>query len=87
MAPTAIILRVLIANMTLKNLAYFKPRNFKILRNEMNEKAGFEIILKRWEHVTYATVRSISMIIISMIINQNFGNTSQSNAVCCLKNR
>ena len=41
----------------------------------MNERAGFEIILKRWEYVTYATVRSISMIIISVIINQNFGKT------------
>ena len=27
--------------------AYSKPHNFKILRNGMNEKAGFEIILKR----------------------------------------
>ena len=44
------------------------------LRNEMNEKAGFEIILKKGEHVRYATARSISMIKISMIINQNFGN-------------
>ena len=46
-----------------------------ISRNEMNEKADFEIILKRWEHVAYATVRTITMIIISMIINQNFTNT------------
>ena len=37
MALTAIILKVLIANF----LAYSKPRNFKLLRNEMNEKAGF----------------------------------------------
>ena len=40
----------------------------------MNEKAGFEIMLKKWEHVTYATVR-ISMIIISKIIDLNFGKT------------
>ena len=45
------------------------------LRNEMNEKAWFEIILKKWERVRYTTARSISMIKISMIINQNFGNT------------
>ena len=58
------------ANMTLKTVsAYSNPRNFKILRNKMNEKAGFEIILKRCEHVTYGTVRTTSMIIISMIIN------------------
>ena len=40
----------------------------------MNKKAGFKIILKRWEHVTYATVRTINMIIISMVINKNFVN-------------
>ena len=58
------------ANMTLKTIsAYSNPRNFKILRNKMNEKAGFEIILKRCEHVTYGTARTTSMIIISMIIN------------------
>ena len=49
--------------------AYSKPQNCKILGNKMNEKGGLEIISKRWEHVTYATVR------ISMIINQNFSNT------------
>ena len=38
----------------------------------MNEKAGFNIILKRCEHVTYRTVRATIMIIISMIINQKF---------------
>ena len=47
-APIAIILKVLSANMTLKKSKHIlKPCNFKILRNEMNEKAGFEIILKR----------------------------------------
>ena len=43
-----------------------KTQNFKILRNDMNEKACFEIILKRCEHVTCVTVRTISM-----ITNQN----------------
>lgn len=32
-------------------------RNFKILRNKKNEKADFEIKLKRCEHVNYATVK------------------------------
>ena len=59
--------------MTLKKSKHIL--SLAISRNEMNEKADFEVILKRWEHVTYATVRTISMIIISMIINQNFTNT------------
>ena len=76
MAPIAIILKVLIINMTFKKSKHILTLAiFKILKNEMNEKAGFEIILKRWEHVTYATVISISMIMVSMIISQNFGNT------------
>ena len=37
----------------------------------MDEKAGFEIILRRCEHVTYLTVRTISIITISIITNQN----------------
>ena len=37
----------------------------------MDEKAGFEIILKRWEHVTCVTVRTICIIKISMITNPN----------------
>ena len=37
---------------------------FKILINKMNEKVGFEIMV-------YVTERAISMIIISMITNQN----------------
>ena len=35
----------------------------------MNQKAGFEIILKIY--VTYVTVRKIIMVVISMITNQN----------------
>ena len=35
----------------------------------MNEKAGFEIILKRCKHMTYLTVRTISMIAISVVNN------------------
>ena len=72
MAPIAIILKVLIVNMTLKKSKHIL--SLAILRNEMNKKAGFKIILKRWEHVTYATVRTINMIIISMVINTNFVN-------------
>ena len=45
-------------------------RNFKILRNK-NEKAGFEIKLKRCELMTQVTVRIIIMVTISMIANQN----------------
>ena len=37
----------------------------------MDEKAGFEIILRRCEHVTYVTVTTISIITISIITNQN----------------
>ena len=38
----------------------------------MNEEAGFEIILKRCEHVTYITVKTISSrIAISLITKQN----------------
>ena len=37
----------------------------------MSEKADFEIILRRCKHVTYVTVRTISMITIGMITNQN----------------
>ena len=37
----------------------------------MNEKAGFEIMLKTREHVTHVTVRTTRMITISMIANQN----------------
>ena len=40
----------------------------------MNEKAVFEIRLTRCEHVTYLKVRTISMITISMITNQNWVN-------------
>ena len=54
-----------------KILAYSQPYNFKISTNKMNQKAGFEIILERYEHVTYVRVRAISMITISMINNQN----------------
>ena len=39
----------------------------------MNEKADFEIIFKKCEHVTYVTARTISMII-NMINNQNLLN-------------
>ena len=46
-------------------------RNFKILRNKKNERAGFEIKLKRCELMTQVTVRIIIMITISMITNQN----------------
>ena len=51
--------------------AYFKSHNFSILKNRMNEKAGFEIVLKSQKHVTYVAVRTISMITISMITIQN----------------
>ena len=37
----------------------------------MDEKAGFEIKLKRCEHVTCVTVRTICIISISMITNPN----------------
>ena len=37
----------------------------------MNQKAGFEVVLRRCEHVIYVTVRTISMITISMITKQN----------------
>ena len=37
----------------------------------MNEKVGFEIILKMCEDVTFVTVRTISMITITMIPSQN----------------
>ena len=37
----------------------------------MNQKAGFEIIVKKCKHVTYITIKTISMITISMITNQN----------------
>ena len=40
----------------------------------MNEKAGFKIISKICEQMTYVTVRTISMIIISMITNQYWVN-------------
>ena len=53
------------------NSNFFESYRFKILTNNMNQKAGFEIILKRCDHVTYATVRTISMVVISMITNQN----------------
>ena len=52
-------------------LAYSKSKNFKILTNKMNQKAGFEIIVKKCKHVTYITIKTISMITISMITNQN----------------
>ena len=38
----------------------------------MNEKVGFEIILKMCEDVTFVTVRTISMITITMIPSQNW---------------
>ena len=41
MTAIAILLKVLIANRHLK-----KSKHFKILRNKMNEKAGFETMLK-----------------------------------------
>ena len=51
-----------IVNMALKKIeAYSKPHNFNILRNKMNEKAGFEILSNRCEHVTYVTVITTSM--------------------------
>ena len=52
-------LKVLIANMTLKKSEHIL--NLTILRFKMNEKAGFEIILKRCEHVTYVIKRTFSM--------------------------
>ena len=67
MASIFIFLKVIIGNMTLKKIeADSNPHNFKILINKMNEKAGFEIILKRCEHVTCVTVRTISMTTTSM---------------------
>ena len=45
---------------------YSKPKNFKILTNKMNQKAGFEITVKKCEHVTYIAIKTISM-----ITNQN----------------
>ena len=66
--------RVLLADMIKKIEAYFEPHNFKILRNKMKEKAGLEIILKKCEHVTYVKERTISMITISVITNQNWIN-------------
>ena len=42
----------------------------------MNEKAVLEIILKICEHMTYVTVRTISMITIGIITNQNWVNKS-----------
>ena len=62
MASIFIFLKMLIANMK-----YSTFQNFKILRNKMNEKARFEIIFKRCEHVTYTIVRTTSMTIISMM--------------------
>ena len=46
------------------------PHNFKVSANNMNEKTGFEMILKRCEHVVYAAVRTIGIITISVITNQ-----------------
>ena len=40
----------------------------------MNQKAGLEIILKRCKNTKYVTGRTISMIAISMITNQNWVN-------------
>ena len=40
----------------------------------MNQKAGLEIILKRCKNAKYVTGRTISMIAISMITNQNWVN-------------
>ena len=37
--------------MTLKKSKHIL--SLAISRNEMNEKADFEVILKRWEHVAY----------------------------------
>ena len=56
------------------NSNFFESHSFKILTNNMNQKAGFEIILKRCDHVTYVTVRKIIMVVISMITNQNWVN-------------
>ena len=67
MTSIVIFWKVLIEIKTLKK---FKPDNFKIFRNKMDEKVGFEIILKRCEHVAYVTVRMIRMITISIIANQ-----------------
>ena len=56
-----------------KMWAYSKPHNFIILRNgvyKILRNAVFEILSKRCEHVTYITVRTISMIIISMKISK-----------------
>ena len=36
----------------IKKSTHIKPHNFEILRNKMNEKAGFEIILTRYEQVS-----------------------------------
>ena len=36
----------------IKKSKHIKPHNFEILRNKMNEKAGFEIILTRYEQVS-----------------------------------
>ena len=60
MAPIAIFLKMLITNMT------FKKSQYIVSLAKMNEKAGFD---------TIATVRTLSMIIIIMTFNQNFGNT------------
>ena len=38
----------------------------------MDERAGFEIIIKRCEYMTCVTVRTINMITISMRTNQNW---------------
>ena len=40
----------------------------------MNQKAGLEIILKSCKNAKYVTGRTISMITISMITNQNWVN-------------
>ena len=40
----------------------------------MNQKAGLEITLKRCKNAKYVTGRTISMIAISMITNQNWVN-------------
>ena len=64
-------LKVLIVNIRKKCKLILSHNNFKISRNRMNGKTDFEIILKRCKHMKHVTARTISIITISMVTNQN----------------